>query len=72
MFLSLRPGCQIMLKLAAGLFAISCLKVLLLDMAAADLLQKIIVFMLIGALLLGVAYFYQKSRARLLSQQWLI
>ena len=68
MFLSLRPGCQIMLKLAAGLFAISCLKVLLLDMAAADLLQKIIVFMLIGALLLGVAYFYQKSRARLLSQ----
>jgi uncharacterized membrane protein len=57
-----------MLKLAAGLFAISCLKVLLLDMAAADLLQKIIVFMLIGALLLGVAYFYQKSRARLLSQ----
>ncbi|QSX30014.1 DUF2339 domain-containing protein [Shewanella cyperi] len=67
MFLSLKPANQSLLRLAGGIFALACFKLLLLDMASASLLQKIVVFMLIGAILLAVAFFFQKARNRVLN-----
>ncbi|MEH6469953.1 MAG: DUF2339 domain-containing protein [Halopseudomonas sp.] len=64
MFISLRPGLAHIIKLAAGLFALTCIKVIFVDMASFDLIQKIIAFMLIGAILLTVSYFYQQARNR--------
>lgn len=66
MFISLKPQNADMIRLAAGLFTLSTLKVLLLDMASFELVQKVIAFMLIGVILLTVSYFYQKARNRLL------
>ncbi|MBP6518160.1 DUF2339 domain-containing protein [Shewanella sp.] len=66
MFISLKPQNANMIRLAAGLFTLSTLKVLLLDMASFELVQKVIAFMLIGVILLTVSYFYQKARNRLL------
>lgn len=68
MFVSLRPGQGSMVRLAAALFGITCLKVLLLDMASFALLHKVAAFMMIGLILLGVAYFYQLARNRRVSQ----
>ncbi|MCU7976653.1 DUF2339 domain-containing protein [Shewanella sp. SW36] len=65
MFISLKPQNANMISLAAGLFTLSTLKVLLLDMASFELVQKVIAFMLIGVILLTVSYFYQKARNRL-------
>ncbi|MGI2141405.1 DUF2339 domain-containing protein [Shewanella baltica] len=65
MFISLKPQNADMIRLAAGLFILSTLKVLLLDMASFELVQKVIAFMLIGVILLTVSYFYQKARNRL-------
>ncbi|MCU8011703.1 DUF2339 domain-containing protein [Shewanella sp. SM74] len=65
MFISLKPQNADMIRLAAGLFTLSTLKVLLLDMASFELVQKVIAFMLIGVILLTVSYFYQKARNRL-------
>ncbi|MGI2118919.1 DUF2339 domain-containing protein [Shewanella oncorhynchi] len=65
MFISLKPQNANMIRLAAGLFTLSTLKVLLLDMASFELVQKVIAFMLIGVILLTVSYFYQKARNRL-------
>ncbi|EGT3625079.1 DUF2339 domain-containing protein [Morganella morganii] len=65
MFISLKPQNADMIRLAAGLFILSTLKVLLLDMASFELVQKVIAFMLIGVILLSVSYFYQKARNRL-------
>lgn len=64
MFISLRPAQGQIIKLAAGLFALTCIKVLLIDMAAFELVQKIVAFMVIGSILLTVSYFYQKARYR--------
>jgi len=66
MFISLKPQHADMIRLAAGLFTLATLKVLLLDMASFELVQKVIAFMLIGVILLTVSYFYQKARNRLL------
>lgn len=65
MFISLKPQHADMIRLAAGLFTLATLKVLLLDMASFELVQKVIAFMLIGVILLSVSYFYQKARNRL-------
>ncbi|RBP80373.1 putative membrane protein DUF2339 [Shewanella putrefaciens] len=65
MFISLKPQNADMIRLAAGLFTLSTLKVLLLDMVSFELVQKVIAFMLIGVILLTVSYFYQKARNRL-------
>lgn len=65
MFISLKPQHADMIRLAAGLFTLATLKVLLLDMASFELVQKVIAFMLIGVILLTVSYFYQKARNRL-------
>lgn len=67
MFISLRQAQGQIVKLAAGLFALTCVKVLLIDMAAFDLVQKIVAFMMIGSILLTVSYFYQKARYRQLA-----
>lgn len=64
MFISLKPQHSDMIRLAAGLFTLATLKVLLLDMASFELVQKVIAFMLIGVILLTVSYFYQKARNR--------
>ncbi|ASK70256.1 hypothetical protein CF168_16155 [Shewanella bicestrii] len=65
MFISLKPQHADMIRLAAGLFTLATLKVLLLDMASFELVQKVIAFMVIGVILLTVSYFYQKARNRL-------
>lgn len=69
MFISLKPGKQQCLHLAGVLFAVTCAKLLLVDLAEAALVQKILVFMLVGAILLAVAYFYQQARNRLVDQR---
>ncbi|MEI6859121.1 MAG: DUF2339 domain-containing protein [Shewanella sp.] len=62
MFISLRPRHTQIIKLAASLFALTCLKVLFVDMANFEVIQKVCAFMGIGAILLTVSYFYQKAR----------
>ena len=64
MFISLRPHQQSIIRLAGILFAITMFKVLFVDMASFELVQKVGAFMLIGIILLTVAYFYQKARDR--------
>ncbi|MCG6200797.1 DUF2339 domain-containing protein [Psychromonas antarctica] len=65
MFISLRPEYRQSFKLAAGVFAVACIKVLLIDMANFEAVQKVIAFIMIGSILLSVSYFYQKARQRL-------
>jgi len=65
MFISLRAEQGKMIRLAGGLFVLTCAKVLLIDMASFEILQKVIAFMVIGAILLSVSFFYQKARNRL-------
>ena len=55
-----------MIRLAGGLFVLACTKVLFIDMASFEILQKVIAFMVIGAILLSVSFFYQKARNKLL------
>ncbi|WP_026339396.1 DUF2339 domain-containing protein [Psychromonas ossibalaenae] len=62
MFISLRVGRQGMIRLAGIVFALACIKVLFVDMASFEIIQKVIAFMVIGAILLSVSYFYQKVR----------
>ncbi|MFT4836093.1 MAG: putative membrane protein [Psychromonas sp.] len=53
-FISLRAEQGNMICLAGGLLALTCTKVLLIDMASFEILQKVIAFMVIGAILLSV------------------
>ncbi|WP_445778227.1 DUF2339 domain-containing protein [Shewanella sp.] len=62
MFISLRPQQANLVRLAALLFALACIKVIFVDMASFELIQKIVAFILIGIILLTVAYFYQKAK----------
>jgi hypothetical protein len=62
MFISLRPKQASLVRLAALLFALACIKVIFVDMASFELIQKIVAFILIGVILLTVAYFYQKAK----------
>jgi len=62
MFISLRPQQANLVRLAALLFALACIKVIFVDMASFELIQKIVAFILIGVILLTVAYFYQKAK----------
>lgn len=62
LFLSLRPHHQDLIKLSAILFGLTTLKVIVVDMASFILVQKVIAFMLIGVILLTVAYFYQRRK----------
>lgn len=65
MFISLRPKQASLVRLAALLFAFACIKVIFVDMASFELIQKIVAFILIGVILLTVAYFYQKAQNKL-------
>ncbi|MFT5704649.1 MAG: hypothetical protein ACI8SK_000597 [Shewanella sp.] len=65
MFISLKPKQTQMVKLAGILFALSCMKVIFIDMATFEIIQKVVAFMVIGAILLCVSYFYQKARNRI-------
>lgn len=65
MFISLKPKQAQIIKLAGILFALSCVKVVFIDMATSEIIQKVVAFMLIGAILLCVSYFYQKARNRI-------
>ncbi|GGB69257.1 DUF2339 domain-containing protein [Shewanella inventionis] len=67
MFISLRPHQASLIRLATLLFAFACIKVIFVDMASFELIQKIVAFMLIGVILLTVAYFYQKAKNRQLT-----
>lgn len=60
MFISLKPQLTQMVKLAGGLFALVAAKILFIDMLHFEIIQKVIAFMFIGAILLGVSYFYQR------------
>ncbi len=65
MFISLKPKQAQMVKLAGILFALSCAKVIFIDMATFEVIQKVVAFMVIGAILLCVSYFYQKARNKI-------
>ncbi len=65
MFISLRVDQGNMIRLATGLFVVASTKVLFIDMASFEIVQKVIAFMVIGAILLSVSFFYQKARNRL-------
>jgi len=62
MFISLRPKQQDLLKLAGILFTLTSAKVLVIDMVSFQLVQKVIAFIVIGCILLFVAYFYQRNK----------
>ncbi|WP_108651968.1 DUF2339 domain-containing protein [Dongshaea marina] len=64
LFLSLKDRLAGMAKLALGFFVLACGKILLLDLSSFDILQKIIVFMVIGALLLVISYQYMRLKSR--------
>ncbi|GGP67864.1 hypothetical protein GCM10009347_36650 [Shewanella algicola] len=68
MFISLRALQANLVKLAALLFALACIKVIVIDMASFELVQKIVAFIVIGVILLTVAYFYQKAKNNLQAQ----
>ena len=62
MFISLRPQQANLVRLAALLFGLACIKVIFVDMASFELIQKVVAFIMIGVILLTVAYFYQKAK----------
>ncbi|MGB6138102.1 MAG: DUF2339 domain-containing protein [Shewanella sp.] len=68
MFISLRALQTNLVRLAALLFALACMKVIVIDMASFELVQKIVAFIVIGVILLTVAYFYQKAKNKLQPQ----
>jgi len=65
MFLSLRPKAESILKLASGFFVVACLKILAVDMDSFSLPQKVVAFMIIGVILLIVAYQYMQMKNKL-------
>ena len=64
LFQTLKPSMKKLMGLSLLLYASAALKVLLWDMHDFSLVQKIIVFMLIGLCMLGAAFQFQKSMAR--------
>ena len=50
-----------MIRLAGGLLVLTCTEVLLIDMASFEILQKVIAFMVIGAILLSVSFSTKKQ-----------
>lgn len=62
LFLTLRPRFQKLISLAVVLYAASAVKIIFWDMTDFSLIQKVIAFIIIGFLLLGAAYQYQRTR----------
>ncbi|MFV2060278.1 MAG: DUF2339 domain-containing protein, partial [Gammaproteobacteria bacterium] len=69
LMLTLKENFEGLLKLSVIVFAGAAIKVLMFDMADFSLIQKIIAFMIIGAMLLGASYLYQKMQQKVSSQQ---
>ncbi len=69
LMLTLKENFEGLLKLSVIVFAGAAIKVLMFDMADFSLIQKIIAFMIIGAMLLGASYLYQKMQQKTHSQQ---
>lgn len=63
LFQTLKPHFRKLISLAVVLFAVAAAKILFWDMSDFVLIQKVTAFILIGILLLGAAYQYQKMRA---------
>ncbi|MCP3944009.1 MAG: DUF2339 domain-containing protein [Desulfobacteraceae bacterium] len=66
LFLTLKPRFQKLISLAIVLFVIAAGKIIFWDMNDFSLVQKVIAFIIIGAVLLGAAYQYQKMRTAIL------
>lgn len=64
LMLTLKENFEGLLKLSVILFVGSAIKILMFDMADFSLVQKIIAFMIIGGILLGASYFYQKVQQK--------
>ncbi|MBV1884481.1 MAG: DUF2339 domain-containing protein [Pseudomonadales bacterium] len=64
LFQTTKPKMKKLIWLSVSTYIVSALKILFWDMNDFSLLQKIIVFMLIGACLLAAAYQYQKLMQR--------
>ncbi len=62
LFLTLRPGFQKLISLAVVFFTVAAGKIILWDMNDFSIIQKVIAFIIIGSLLLGAAYQYQKMK----------
>ena len=60
LFQTIKPKMKKLIWLSLSLYGVAALKVLLWDMNDFSLVQKIIVFMLIGLCMLGAAFQYQK------------
>jgi hypothetical protein len=65
LFLTLQPRHRRLLWISITLYVLSSVKVLGFDMADFDLVEKVVAFMAIGAVLLVGAYRYQAARNRL-------
>ncbi len=64
LFLTLRPQFRQVLWVSITLFAVSAIKIVAYDMSDFSTVEKIIGFMVIGALLIGAAFGYQSVRNR--------
>ncbi len=64
LFLTLKPKYQKLISLAVVLFSMAAVKIIFFDMVDFSLIQKMIAFIAIGALLLGAAFQYQRVRTK--------
>ena len=62
LFLTLQPQWQPLVRLVVTLFVAAGLKIVLYDMADFSTVEKIVAFMVIGAVLLAAAYWFQRMR----------
>lgn len=62
LFLTLKHRFRALISLAVVLYATAAVKIIFFDMNEFSLVQKMIAFIIIGALLLGAAYKYQRLR----------
>jgi hypothetical protein len=65
LMLTLKENFSGLLKLSVILFVTAAIKILMFDMADFSLVQKIIAFMIIGAMLLGASYLYQRVQQKI-------
>ena len=69
LFLTLKHRFQKLISLAIVLFAVAAGKIILWDMNDFSIIQKMIAFIIIGSLLLGAAYQYQKMKANVVESE---
>lgn len=64
LFVTLRPRFARLLRMSVSLFGLAAAKIVFWDMSDFSVVEKIVAFMVLGALLLGAAYAYQTQRNR--------